>query len=77
MKTQVVATYSGGVLKPDEALPLAEDARVRITVEPVEEPVEEPNESLRALQSLIAFLEEHPVHAGDLHYTRDELYERR
>src|SRR5262249_15771686 len=37
MTTQVTATVVGGLLKPDEALSLADQSRVRLTIEPIEE----------------------------------------
>jgi predicted DNA-binding antitoxin AbrB/MazE fold protein len=37
MITQVNATFVNGILKPDEALPLAEQSRVRLTLEPIED----------------------------------------
>lgn len=35
MSITVEATYHGGVLKPDSSVPLAENERVTITIEPV------------------------------------------
>src|SRR6266849_4289371 len=37
MTTQVTATFVNGMLKPDEALPLADQSRVRLTIEPIED----------------------------------------
>ena len=76
MATQVVtATVVGGMLKPDEALPLAEQTRVRLTIEPIEE--WSPKKACAAWEAILARLKERPIHGGGLRYTRDELHERR
>lgn len=87
MKTQVAATYVAGQFKPDESLPLAEDTRVKLIVEVIDdeselidendEPDYDPEQARAAWQRLKEFLKEHPIHAGGKRYTRDELYERR
>jgi len=38
MITHVDATLTNGVLKPDQPLPLADQTRVRLTIEPIEKP---------------------------------------
>jgi len=73
MKTQVTATFVGGVLRPDENLPLAEHARVQLTIEPVADG----REPAAAWQSLKARLRQRPVHSAGKRFTRDELHERR
>jgi hypothetical protein len=75
MTTQVTATVVNGMLKPDEALPLAEQSRVRLTIEPIDD--WSPEKARAAWESLLAFLKEHPIDSGGLRYTRDELHERR
>jgi hypothetical protein len=37
MITHVDATLTNGVLKPDRPLPLSDQTRVRLTIEPIEE----------------------------------------
>lgn len=37
MTTQVEATFTSDVLKPDRPLALADQTRVRLTIEPIEE----------------------------------------
>jgi hypothetical protein len=75
MTTQITATVVGGMLKPDQALPLAEQTRVRLTIEPIEDwSVEKARAAWEALQ---ARLKEHPIDGGGVRYTRDELHERR
>lgn len=73
MTTQVTATVIGGLLKPDEALPLAEHTRVKLTIEPITEELE----PAAAWEALKARLRQRPIHASGKHYTRDELHERR
>jgi hypothetical protein len=72
---QITATVVGGMLKPDEALQLAEQTRVKLTIEPLE--VWSPEKARAAWESLQARLKEHPIDSGGVRYTRDELHERR
>ena len=64
MKTKVAATYVAGQFKPDEDLPLADDTRVTLTVEVIEndlvddEPGPSPQESKAAWERLQARLKE-------------------
>ncbi len=75
MTTQVNATFVNGMLKPDEALPLAEHSRVRLTIEPIED--WSPERAIAAWESLKARLRERPIRGGGERFTRDELHERR
>lgn len=75
MTTQVTATFVNGMLKPDQALPLPDQSRVRLTIEPIEEWT--PEGGLAAWESLKALIRERPLHLGGKRYTRDELHERR
>lgn len=73
MSTQVTATFVDGILKPDQELPLADQARVRLTIEPLTEELD----PAAAWQSLKAWITENPLHGLGRHLTRDELHERR
>jgi len=75
MSTQVTATVVGGMLKPDETLPLAEQTRVKLTIDAIEDWSRE--KALAAWEDLNARLRERPIHGGGVRYTRDELHERR
>ena len=75
MTTQVEATLTNGVLKPDQPLPLADQTRVRLTIEPIEE--RSPATALAAWETIKAHLRQRPLHFGGQRYTRDELHERR
>jgi len=75
MVTQVNATFVNGMLKPDEALPLPEQSRVRLTIEPIEQ--WSPEGAIAAWEALKALIAERPLHLGGKRYTRDELHERR
>ncbi len=75
MTTQVTATFVNGMLKPDQALPLAEQSRVRLTIEPIEQ--WSPETGRAAWEALQAMIKERPLHLGGKRYTRDELHERR
>lgn len=72
MTTQVDATFSNGVLKPDVPLPLAEHARVRLTIEAVAE-----RQSSNAWLTFIEWVRNNPLHLGGKTISRDELYDRR
>jgi hypothetical protein len=73
MTTQVTATVVGGMLKPDESLPLAEQTRVNLTIEPIVEKLE-PTE---AWESLKAWIRQNPLHGLGRRLTRDELHHER
>ena len=75
MTTQVTATVIGGILKPDESLALADQTRVRLTIEPIED--WSPAKALAAWEAIKTRLRERPLHFGGERYTRDELHERR
>jgi hypothetical protein len=66
MTIQVTATFVLGMFKPDQALPLAEQARVKLTIEPLAEQLE-PTE---AWQSLKAWIKQNPLHGLGRHLTR-------
>ena len=73
MKTETTATVVAGALRLDQQLDLPDQSRVHVAVEPLEgwQP------RFRAgLESWKAFCEDHPVHAGGRHYSREELHER-
>ena len=73
MTTLVTATVVGGMLKSDGSLQLAEQTRVKLTIEPIVETLE-PGV---AWESLKAWIRQHPLHGLGRHLTRDELHERR
>lgn len=73
MSTQVTATFVNGMLKPDQELALADQARVRLTIEPLTEQLE----PAAAWQSLKSWIKQNPLHGLGRHLTRDELHERR
>ncbi len=75
MTMQMTATVIDGMLKPDQSLPLAEQTRVQLTIEPIE--AWSPEKARAAWESLQARLKEHPIDSGGVRYTRDELHERR
>ena len=75
MTTQVTATFVNGMLKPDQTLPLAEQTRVKLTIEPIQE--WSPEGARAAWQAILARLKERPIHGGGLRFTRDQLHERR
>jgi hypothetical protein len=75
MTTQVTATFVHGMFKPDQALPLPEQSRVRLTIEPIED--WSPEGAIAAWEALKARLRERPIHGGGKRFTRDELHERR
>lgn len=75
MSTQVTATFVNGMLKPDQPLLLPDQARVKLTIEPIEEWSQEG--ATAAWESLKARLRDRPIHGGGRRFTRDQLHERR
>ncbi len=75
MTTQIEATFTNGVLKPDVAMSLPEQSRVRLTVEAIEQ--HSPEKALAALESIWARLKERPIYGDGVKYTREQLHERR
>jgi hypothetical protein len=73
MTTHITATVVGGMLKLDKTVPLADQTRVKLTIEPLEEKPT-PRE---AWESLKVWIQEHPLHGLGRRLTRDELHERR
>ncbi len=73
MAIEITASVVGGLLKPDRALPLPEQTRVRLTIEPIDAP----HAAAMAWESLKARLRERPIHGLGKRFTRDELHERR
>lgn len=73
MTTQVTATVVGGLLKPDRKLELADETRVNLTIEPVDERLA----AVEAWRSLKTWIQERPLHGLGPRLTRDELHERR
>lgn len=72
MSMDVTATVLGGALKLDQPLPLPDQSRVRVTIQPVFT-----NEAWReALAALERLRHDQPIHSGGLRYTRDELHDR-
>lgn len=91
MKTQVEATFVGGQFKPDEDVPLAEDTRVKLIIEVLDDNSEDvdedsvpdpkyhddPQKSLAAWRAIQERHRQRPIHAGGKRFNRDDLYERR
>ncbi|HLW68467.1 MAG TPA: hypothetical protein VKS79_24325 [Gemmataceae bacterium] len=73
MATKVTATVVGGMFKPDEALQLAEQTRVKLTVEPLAEK----SASAVGWEAFRAWIRQNSVHGLGRRLTRDELHERR
>jgi hypothetical protein len=74
MATQLTATVVVGLLKPDQSLQLADQTRVQLTIEPIEE--WSPQRASAAWETIKAKLRERPLHFGGQRYIRDELHER-
>lgn len=76
MRTQVAATVIDGSLELDEPVGLPDSTRVFVTVESVRETTPDRGRET-GWNALKRRIQDRPVHAGDLHFTRDELHERR
>jgi predicted DNA-binding antitoxin AbrB/MazE fold protein len=75
MSQIITATFDNGVLVPDEPLSLPAQARVRLTVESVEESSHSGDSE--SWQSLEALWDEAPIDTHGVRLTRDQLHERR
>ena len=75
MITQIEATIINGLLKPDQPLPLPDQTRVRLRIDPIVE--WSPVEALAAWEAIQARLQQRPIHGTGIRYTREELNERR
>ena len=73
MSKRMTGTIVGGVLKFDDPVNLPDQIRVSVTVEPLVD-VEQ---RLAAWDSIKARLRLRPINSGGVHFTRDELHERR
>lgn len=62
-----------GSLHLEQPVPLPDDTKVRIRIEPVADWQVRQREGLKALQRLIR---EQPIHSGGTRFTREELHER-
>jgi predicted DNA-binding antitoxin AbrB/MazE fold protein len=74
MSQSITATFEDGVLKPDQPLRLPAHARVRLTVDSLEQ---EPVGSEDAWAELEELWKEATVDSGGERLTRDQLHERR
>lgn len=74
MVTHIEATFTNGVLKPDQPLGLADQSRVRLTIEPIDD--WSPEKARAAWEAILARLKERPIHGGGMRFTRDQLHER-
>jgi predicted DNA-binding antitoxin AbrB/MazE fold protein len=75
MTTQVEATFTNGVLKPDTPLLLPDKARVRLTIDSIDE--WSLTTAREAWEVFKALAEQHPIDSGGVRFTRDALHERR
>lgn len=75
MTTRLTATVVNGMLKPDESIHLADQTRVSLTIEPIQEWSE--TTALAAWDAFKSRLRKRPLHFGGQRYTRDQLHERR
>jgi hypothetical protein len=73
MTTLTTATVVKGMLKPDASIPLPDQTRVNLTIEPIEER----SHPAQAWASLKAWIRANPLHGLGPRLTRDELHERR
>ena len=75
MTTRMTATVVNGMLKPDESILLADQTRVSVTIEPIQEWSK--TAALAAWDAIKSQLRKRPLHFGGQRYSRDELHERR
>ena len=73
MTAHFTATVVSGIFKPDQPLPLAEQTRVRLTVEPIVETAE----PVQAWQAFKSWISQNSLRGLGRRLTRDELHDRR
>jgi predicted DNA-binding antitoxin AbrB/MazE fold protein len=73
----ILATFEGGILKPEQPLGLPEHAQVRITIELLKSDIQKEWDATK--EERLAALEESLRLAKPMgeHLTRDQLHERR
>jgi predicted DNA-binding antitoxin AbrB/MazE fold protein len=76
MAHEMVATFEGGVFKPDRQPALAENTRVRLLVEVLRDEAEEPRQQA-AWTSLQQLWQQSTFNSHGDRLTRDQLHERR
>ena len=75
MTTRVTATVVGGTLKLDQALPIADQTRVQLTVATLEDRPDAAA-AIAAWEAIKARLRARPLHFGGIRYSRMKLHER-
>jgi predicted DNA-binding antitoxin AbrB/MazE fold protein len=73
MSQRILATFEDGVFKPEQRLELPARARVRLTVDLLENETQNTDEAWEGLEKL---WEETPVDSGGEPLTRDQMHER-
>ena len=77
VNTQLEATVVDGTLELDQPVELPNQTRVRVFVEPVSALVNLTNRGRETgWAAMKRRIQERAIHAGRMHYTRDELHER-
>jgi len=74
MAMTTTGTLIAGVVKLDESVDIPNNSRVTIQIRSINESPSKPADAWARLKKRLA---DHPIHAGGLRYTRDELHERR
>ena len=73
MDSFVTGTVQQGAIHLDQPLPLPDNCRVQVTVQPLPETTQAWMEKFNAF---LKYRAEHPIYAG-VRYTREQLHERR
>lgn len=74
MKSSFTGMVLNGSLQLDDRIDLADQSRVQVTVVPLTNWRERWHQALTALDEL---RKSRPINSGGVHFTRDELHERR
>ena len=73
MKREIIGTVIAGGVKLDQPVDLPENCRVRVAIESLSERRTRLQSGLESWQEVC---QQHPIHSGGRHFTRDELHER-
>lgn len=71
MNEVVSATYVNGVFRPDQAISLPANTRVRLVIERVDA-----DQKTKFLEEFDQLCDEHPIYSTEPYLTRDQLHER-
>jgi hypothetical protein len=74
MKAQTTGTLIDQTVQLDEPVALPDNSRVNVSIERISDNSADHRAAFESFKELI---QQHPIHSGGHHYTRNQLHERR